>query len=170
MAEESPSYVADAPVAEPRWLRWQHLPCARCQEGERVHGQSYCKGCLSETRRARRKRTDPAVLKDRRRRDYDRERAKKTPDQLRDDRYRWKFGITLDDYHKMLEKQDGRCGICKSTEAGGRWGTFAVDHCHTTGKVRGLLCSNCNNGIGKLGDTVEALESALDYLRRSQNG
>lgn len=81
-----------------------------------------------------------------------------------------KYGITMEDYYDILEKQGGVCGIC-GAESNCYDTThhivdnFAVDHCHTTGKVRGLLCNQCNRGLGMLGDTSEALEKAYKYLK-----
>lgn len=84
-----------------------------------------------------------------------------------------RYGITRDDYLKMLLEQGGVCAICKTAEAviNKKTGTFrllAVDHCHTTGKVRGLLCSHCNHAIGKFKDNVDILKSAISYLEKSQ--
>jgi hypothetical protein len=73
------------------------------------------------------------------------------------------YGITHNDYLKMLEAQNGRCAICGTDTPGGKR-AFHVDHCHATGKVRGLLCGNCNRGIGYLKDSVSNLSSAILYL------
>jgi hypothetical protein len=71
------------------------------------------------------------------------------------------FGITLEQYKDMLSLQNGLCAICgKSPEK------LVVDHSHETGKVRGLLCSNCNVGLGLFGDSQEILNSAADYLEK----
>jgi len=78
-----------------------------------------------------------------------------------------KYGITIHDYGKMLVAQNGKCAICGSEEAGNREGqpkAFAVDHDHKTGKIRGLLCESCNQGIGKLKDDPDILRKAADYL------
>lgn len=72
-----------------------------------------------------------------------------------------KFGITVADYDRLLNVQEGKCAICRK-ESGK---TFHVDHCHKTGKVRGLLCVSCNRGIGYLGDDVDRLYAAIYYLR-----
>jgi hypothetical protein len=76
-----------------------------------------------------------------------------------------KYGITLDKYKTMLIAQNHSCAICKTKDPMGPTGEFVVDHCHTSGKVRGLLCNHCNTGLGKLGDTVESLEKAISYLK-----
>lgn len=78
------------------------------------------------------------------------------------------FGIGYQEYLTMLEAQQGACGICGTTDTGKRK-AFAVDHCHDTGKIRGLLCSNCNTGIGNLRDDVKLLQRAIEYLK-ANNG
>lgn len=78
-----------------------------------------------------------------------------------------KYGITLNDYNSMLESQNFVCAICKRPERlsfKGKTKAMCVDHCHKTGKVRGLLCDACNNGIAKFEDDVEYLKSAILYL------
>lgn len=76
------------------------------------------------------------------------------------------FGLTIDDYNQILKKQNGVCAICfkKSEKAKGRWGKLYVDHCHKTGKIRGLLCNRCNLGLGHFEDSPELLFSATNYL------
>lgn len=73
-----------------------------------------------------------------------------------------KLGLTPDDYDELFEKQGGVCAICNREDANGR--RLAVDHCHETGKIRGLLCRKCNMGIGLLGDNADLVEKALCYL------
>ena len=76
---------------------------------------------------------------------------------------RRRFGMTDQDYKKMLDSQDGACAICGTKEPG-TTGAFAIDHDHKTGKVRGLLCRSCNVGIGNLRDQPELLLAAARYL------
>jgi len=73
------------------------------------------------------------------------------------------FGIDSKQYEEIMDRQNGCCAICKrSQEELNR--RMAVDHNHTTGQIRGLLCSNCNTGIGNLRDNVALLEEAIKYL------
>ena len=87
------------------------------------------------------------------------------PELARKKGFKSKYGITLDDYDRMLKSQNNRCAICNSTSTGNRSQKYlSVDHCHTTGKVRGLLCHGCNAGIGYMKDDVEILDKAIAYL------
>lgn len=83
-----------------------------------------------------------------------------------------RFGITPEQYQEMLDAQGGVCAICegpeRSTDKKGRIKAFAVDHDHDTGAIRGLLCANCNKGIGNLGDSVDTLISAAAYLEAAR--
>lgn len=74
-----------------------------------------------------------------------------------------KYGITQEDFDKMFSEQGGRCKICGTHQEHCRR-TLAIDHCHTTGKVRGLLCDNCNRGLGFFKDNIESLKAAIKYL------
>lgn len=76
-----------------------------------------------------------------------------------------KYNITSVEYKQLLEKQNGVCAICLNPERQQNRAFLAVDHCHATGKVRGLLCSNCNRAIGLLDDSLVNIENALAYLR-----
>lgn len=74
-----------------------------------------------------------------------------------------KYGITPEDYDEMYSKQEGKCAICKSHQLSLKK-KLCVDHCHKTGKVRGLLCNNCNLGLGSFKDDKIILETAIKYL------
>ena len=81
------------------------------------------------------------------------------------------YGITLEDYDRFMKSQDGACAIClrlpdPNSKKDRR---LSVDHCHTTGKVRGLLCNRCNRAIGLFGETEDILLAAAAYLRRHAN-
>lgn len=72
-----------------------------------------------------------------------------------------KYGISIERYDEMVAAQCGKCLICNLVPNSHR---LAVDHCHVTGNVRGLLCSQCNAGLGLLRDDPERLRAALRYL------
>lgn len=74
------------------------------------------------------------------------------------------FNITKAQYDEMLIKQNHSCAICK-THIDSFSKDLAVDHCHTTEKVRGLLCTNCNLGLGNFKDNPELLNLAAEYLK-----
>ena len=78
------------------------------------------------------------------------------------------YGITLEQYFLILNAQDGKCAIC-STERCSSGRRLAVDHCHSTKKIRGLLCKKCNTALGLLQDNEELITKAAKYLRNSLN-
>ena len=81
-----------------------------------------------------------------------------------DNYLKYEYNITLDEYNNLLKKQNDKCSICgKSSKENKK--RLAIDHNHTTGKIRGLLCSSCNQGLGKFYDNVEFLENAIKYLQ-----
>ena len=73
------------------------------------------------------------------------------------------FGISVEEYDALVHKQDGKCAICGITPKG----NLHVDHDHSTGKIRGLLCNPCNSGIGLLGDDIVIMQAAIRYLDKS---
>jgi hypothetical protein len=77
------------------------------------------------------------------------------------------YNITIEQFEEMKSSQNGKCAICKTTEPKGRHNVFAVDHCHKTGKVRGLLCNKCNVGLGSFRDDIESLNCAVEYLNKN---
>ena len=79
-----------------------------------------------------------------------------------------RHGTTERGYLEMLSTQGGRCAICRKKRPGRGKKVFDVDHDHLTGKIRGLLCSRCNTGIGLLLDDPLVCLSAFEYLMQSQ--
>lgn len=73
------------------------------------------------------------------------------------------YNITLDQYDELRRHQDYKCGICRADEADFKNG-MAVDHCHRTGEVRGLLCWKCNRALGRFEDSVERVQQAAIYV------
>lgn len=74
-----------------------------------------------------------------------------------------RHGISLEEFDRMLAEQGGGCAICGRPPNG--HGALHVDHCHTTGKIRGLLCFSCNYAVGALQDEPDLFELAAEYLR-----
>lgn len=98
---------------------------------------------------------------------------KEVRDRVRGQAFKTKFGIGLEDYQRMEQEQNGVCAICgkpETIERNGKPRWMAVDHCHDTGKVRGLLCGRCNPMIGYADHSIEILTRAIDYLRRTNGG
>lgn len=88
------------------------------------------------------------------------------PDKRRNQRLLKDYGITLERYNAMREQQGGLCAVCGSRciKHGDR---LSVDHDHESGRVRGLLCDPCNNGLGRFRDDPALLRTAADYLERA---
>lgn len=92
------------------------------------------------------------------------------PDKNRERQYKRKYGVTVSWYDETLAAQGFGCKICGSTEskAPNKSERFVVDHCHTTGRVRGLLCSPCNVAIGMIGDDPVTAIMISEYLQDHQ--
>lgn len=90
---------------------------------------------------------------------------RKPPEEPHDYYVRFYYGITGDEYNAMLAQQNGCCAICQTPPTESR--RLCVDHCHTTGAVRGLLCDRCNVGIGKFNDDPALVAVALEYLTKN---
>lgn len=88
--------------------------------------------------------------------DYNRNRGKQ---------FQEKYGLTVEQYQIMCLMQNNLCAICCEEPEG----NLHVDHDHATGEVRGLLCNNCNNGLGRFKDNIESLKNAVLYLEASTN-
>jgi len=86
------------------------------------------------------------------------------PDASRNNHLKRLYGIDIEDYNRLLTEQKNCCAVCGTDKPGGKHSSFNVDHCHTTGKVRGLLCKSCNIMIGEAKDNVDILKNAMLYL------
>lgn len=79
------------------------------------------------------------------------------------------FGIAASDFNRMFEEQKGCCAICNKHQSELKK-SLAVDHCHRTGKVRSLLCGNCNTTLGLVGENLVVLQTMIEYLSPRNNG
>lgn len=127
---------------EPEVTFWRYKPGTKHREGKRF---SKCKSCHNAERAANRAKCP--------------EKAAATAR-----RYKLKsnFGITPEQYDAMFSSQKGVCFICERASPDGR--RLHVDHCHKTKKVRGLLCHDCNRGLGIFKDDPNLLRKAANYL------
>lgn len=89
---------------------------------------------------------------------------KRNPHIYRNSRLKYDYGITLDDYNKMFEEQQGCCKICGRHQINFKR-RLAVDHNHKTTEVRGLLCNNCNQRLGYINENPFVLIKTIKYLR-----
>lgn len=101
--------------------------------------------------------------------EYMREYRRSNPERVRGHDLKKRFGISVEDYQRMLDEQQGVCKICEQPEVKLDHRTklprrLAVDHCHKTGRVRALLCSDCNTAIGLLKEDVELMKKAIEYV------
>ena len=136
-------------------------------------GRGDCKECTNK-RMIKYRKEHPEVSKKWRtkNKDYYKNWWKENKDRQKDYNLQKKFGITLNDYNKILSEQNGLCAICGKKEELNfdkrinKSRLLSVDHDHTTGKVRELLCNKCNHLLGLANDSFEILDKASNYLRK----
>ena len=129
-----------------------------------------CKKCKNEKTKKYQSSLNPEVIlerdlldnKARRKRYY--QKYKETS--IREYAYKTRYGISIQKYNELFEKQKGLCLICQTKG----YRRLVVDHCHTTNKVRGLLCDNCNRGLGSFKDNIFSLKNAIKYLEDNNDG
>lgn len=163
--------------------------CARCRKRKslrvfhrdprNISGRgSYCRPCHNRSRResyyrdvrksrARRRRwtrEHPEQYKASRDRYYRKNRTRLLQERNRR-RYLKKYGIAYEQFRAMVKRQCNRCAVCKRPP-NGRYRKLQVDHCHTTGKVRALLCVSCNSGLGHMRDDLKTARAAVRYLEK----
>lgn len=151
----------------------EELPCTKCggtfaatefyaakRNVRRAGRHSWCKTCVRADLKRRREQQDARARA-----------ASAAANRLNQRRVRLaRYGLTIEGYERLFAEQGGACAICRKPEVvrqprrvtGAE--PLAVDHCHRSGKVRGLLCMKCNTAIGKLNDDPALLRSAAAYL------
>lgn len=133
-----------------------------------------CKSCLSNIRKkdSKRKAKDRQYKRDKyendkeyreNRKSYSREWHVRNKSRSRDNQLSRKYGLNQEDLDDLINQQENRCAICGDEFQE----TPNIDHCHETGKVRGLLCRTCNVGLGHFKDNLELLQSAIRYLEET---
>ena len=127
--------------------------------------RSYCKNCenvYNKKRRNEKRNSDPEWYNkelERRRKWY-----KDNKWCIKANNLKWNYNLTLEEYNTLNENQNGICAICENKCSTGR--SLAVDHNHKTNKIRGLLCSNCNSGLGSFKESIKFLDKAIEYLHK----
>jgi ribosomal protein L40E len=149
--------------------------CQHCDKGNPIHARGYCRNCYdrqlklknpeyakrqNDNMKAWRLANQDKVKQREKERNQDpvyreKERIRKWTSLLA------KYGLVQADYDQLVTEG---CQLCGAVEAA----SYHLDHCHTTGKFRGLLCSKCNNGLGMLGDNLEGLYKAIKYLEKAE--
>ena len=127
-------------------LKFHKKPRARCMACTRLTNNARFHKLTDEKREAHRMRSRKSGLK-------------------------LKYGLTYEEFLKMFDDQNGECAICSHPvhpTHEDRYQTGCVDHCHSTGKVRGILCWDCNVGLGKFHDDTSKMLSAVKYLEDSK--
>lgn len=133
--------------------------------GRKRAGHYICRSCTAKRQQAYKNRVGHDVVRTRanaaarkrRQLDPEKHRLAKWENRLKND-----YGLTLDEYAELLVRQAGGCAICKETLTSER--QVHTDHCHHTGKVRGILCQKCNIGLGHFRDDTKLLRAAIAYL------
>jgi hypothetical protein len=94
-------------------------------------------------------------------------RHQANPERTRNNDLKRNYGITLQEHQEMYEEQNGVCAVCEKP-GDGKWKKLCVDHDHKTGKVRQLLCRNCNMVLGQVNDNPNLLSDMILYLQKHQ--
>lgn len=141
-----------------------HIRCSTCRESKPVgefapsvaaQGSGACRKCKRDLSRA---------LSPEKKKRHSRRFLEKNPNYWRRQKMLRNYGITLEQYDAMLALQGGGCACCGTSENGEK--PLFIDHDHATGAIRGILCHDCNAGIGALGDSIDGVRRALSYLER----
>jgi hypothetical protein len=96
---------------------------------------------------------------------YVKKRRLEYPEIYRGLAYKYKYGILMEDYKKLLVEQDNCCAICKISQNEINY-NLVVDHCHISNNVRGLLCRNCNLSLGYFKDNINTIKNSIIYLNK----
>jgi hypothetical protein len=150
-----------------------HRNCKLCGElkpKDQFAPQGYqCRQCRTERQRAYYASLPPKTAEQRKKiNEYQKQYRLRNLEKVKEDNrvrhIKRMFGLSAEEYDRMLEDQNGVCAICyMKCETGFN---LAVDHNHDTGKIRGLLCKNCNTALGLLKENPENMLKAIEYLRQ----
>lgn len=119
--------------------------------------RNYCKECYSLYEKRRRLRHSDQL------KSYEKIRYIQRRDKVLENDRKYRYGIDQKEYNKMINDANGKCGICRQMSE-----KLCIDHDHSTGKVRGMICNKCNLGLGHFNDNEKLLQYAIYYLKESQ--
>lgn len=159
---------------------WKPFDCYGKNKSGVMGLKAICRECENEKSRARYANSDISERRKEQKRRYDKERYDRLksegklktedPKVVRERVLKRNYGMTIEDYDSMVKQQSNRCLICSASGSDQKDGKLVVDHCHASGKVRGLLCNKCNLLLGHADDLIGRLESAILYLRERGEG
>jgi len=131
--------------------------CSKCKINPRAPSQRWCQSCRNEYNRKYYKR-NPQKINEANRKWRE---VNETPEYIFKRNLKVRYGLTLEQYHKLLQAQENRCAICNQLFEDSK---VCVDHNHTTGNVRGLLCTFCNVGLGYFREDSTIMNAAIKYI------
>lgn len=157
----------DAHKAEAKVYRDTHRD--EIKASNKIYGKIYYEAHKEELSAYKKEHRDEIRERNRRYREKNRDKVRAYQKLYRKSRsgfnrnyqLRYHYGISVDDYEKLFIEQDGCCAIC------GKRTKLDVDHCHKSGRIRGLLCRQCNHALGLLYDNPELFKIAIEYLNES---
>ena len=136
-------------------------PCINCGHTKRYVKQQACVKCVLD------KRNHYARNNREREKERSRQYYAQNTEKCRTMSENWRlnrmYGLTVEGRDELAARQEGKCAICAEVPE-----KLHIDHCHTHGHVRGLLCGNCNRALGLLKENTKSLEAAIAYLNSTQ--
>lgn len=141
--------------------RYHGEPCGAGHGTERIVASGVCVTCNSERTRAYRQAN--AERTKQQRLDWKKNNPGKVAESLRSYQIRRRYGIGLREFAEILASQGGKCAVCRKVEK-----RMVVDHCHSNGAIRGILCNRCNVALGMAKDDPTRLRALVRYLEKSK--
>lgn len=96
---------------------------------------------------------------------YQRYKKNRNPGKRRLERVKYCYNLELEEYKALVKAANKTCQTCGTPEGDDKPSRLVVDHCHATGKVRGLICDRCNRALGLVGDNTQTLSNLITYLK-----
>jgi len=160
-----PAAVKDREIARQEGrIYYIGYKCKKCLNDQRYVSNGQCIECSKQKNSVQRQQAADRYAKSTKGRDQQRRSRVRHKERQRDASLQKMYGISLTEYNTMLSSQEHKCAICGKHQDSFSKRLF-VDHCHTTGVVRGLLCHKCNSGLGHFEDNVYNMQKAIDYLK-----